>query len=666
MSSKHLNPALAKHGGQPQPYAEAARDLWDAGWRGILPLPTGQKAPPPPGFSGAGTGKPDPTLAQVKHWVRSKASGNVALRLPDGVIAIDVDDYGAKHGGETLAELQRELGKLPPTVRIINRDGASGHWLYRVPEGLKWPNGAGDGLDVIQNRHRYSVAPPSIHPDGYEYRWELPDGSDRTPSPGELAELPAAWVSHLTGGETAREPVERADIDVSGWLEEHGSGDMCRAVRAAYAAATAKLARLVSAGDGTARHDLALHTTSNLARLGVEGHVGTKAALDAYGRLFVQALEEERGRDARTEYERMVTGAIEKAVTEGEEGIISKASADPCLDLAGDSEWPALGRILSRAELRELPKPEPLIEGWLDLRTSVVVIGDTGTNKTFAILGWACSIATGLPWLDNPVLVDPTPVLLVVGEGGSGLDDRIAAWEAANGGVSVDENLMVLLQPSSINDAGFWSQLAEFAVAGGYRFVALDTFSSLAPDADETTDAAMVVRRMSELAAGIDGTVVLAHHTGWSDKGRARGGSQLEANPDAVIVLQKADPDNPESVVSIRRKKVKDGPSGEVVHVRRAMVAVAGSCVLELAEAPEPSTTRVDRLESVRRILGDHDPFTLTRTQLSDQLGGNRDQRAALIQRLLDDGVIEMREVAAPEGRSGVSKKRLRIGLVKP
>jgi hypothetical protein len=254
-------------------------------------------------------------------------------------------------------------------------------------------------------------------------------------------------------------------------------------------------------------------------------------------------------------------------------------------------EWETtLGPILSRADLGKLPKPQPLIEGWLDLRTAVVVVGDTGTNKTFAALGWCCSVATGQPWLDHAVAIDPSPVILVVGEGAFGLHARISAWEQRhNNGKRIPDSKMYILRqpPAGLADqqSEFWEHLTDLTQRAKARLVVLDTFSSLAPGADETDDAAQVIRRMSELAVATDGTVVLTHHTGWGDKTRSRGGSQLESDPDGVILLQKSDANDPQTKVTITRKKDKDGPAGGHICVQR--VPVADSCVLELTEQPE-------------------------------------------------------------------------------
>ncbi len=160
----------------------------------MLPLDPGEKGPPPSGFTGY-QGQ-DPSDDEIASWLRARPCANVALRYPDGVLGLDVDDYGGKHGGRTLAEHEERLGSLPPTWTITSREGSSGTRLYAVERGRLWVSGlAGGGVDVIQRAHRYSVVPPSRHPDGPVYRLVGPDGSttDGWPAPGDLPQLPGNW-----------------------------------------------------------------------------------------------------------------------------------------------------------------------------------------------------------------------------------------------------------------------------------------------------------------------------------------------------------------------------------------------------------------------------------------------------------------------------------------
>jgi hypothetical protein len=50
--------------------------------------------PPPTGYTGKGN--PDPTIDQIVAWANEEPNGNTALRVPDVVVGIDVDDYDNK------------------------------------------------------------------------------------------------------------------------------------------------------------------------------------------------------------------------------------------------------------------------------------------------------------------------------------------------------------------------------------------------------------------------------------------------------------------------------------------------------------------------------------------------------------------------------------------
>lgn len=225
------------------PYAETADRYLQAGFS-PLPLPYGKKLAPPEGWTGAAGQWAGPE--DVKRWA-GLGRRNVCIRLPDGVIGIDVDAYGSKPGGETLRALEAELGALPETWRSSSRvdDPVSGIRFYRVPEGLEWRD-AGPGVEIIRHGHRYVVVAPSKHPDGRTYCWRAPGGSEwNGVSPGgvdDLAQLPEAWVQRLrkpervapegageagAGGGGARSPyATRAiegeltrldDLDLLGW-----------------------------------------------------------------------------------------------------------------------------------------------------------------------------------------------------------------------------------------------------------------------------------------------------------------------------------------------------------------------------------------------------------------------------------------------------------------
>lgn len=205
--------------GTATPYADAAQLYRALGWRGVLPADLGGRpGHVPTGHTGRGGVDPDDD--QVARWTASHADHNVALRLPDGVLGLDVDVYGDKRGDETVAYVADQLGAgdLPPTWTSTARgpDQPSRIHLYRVPVGGAWRSdlGRGSAVEVIQRGHRWARVWPSANHRllgrGVDptYRWYRPDGSasDRPPRPDELAELPRAWLDVLRADDAVQLP----------------------------------------------------------------------------------------------------------------------------------------------------------------------------------------------------------------------------------------------------------------------------------------------------------------------------------------------------------------------------------------------------------------------------------------------------------------------------
>lgn len=326
-----------------------------------------------------------------------------------------------------------------------------------------------------------------------------------------------------------------------------------------------------------------------------------------------------------------------------------------------------LGRVLDLKELAELPPPMPLIEGLIDQRQAVVVVGDTGTNKTFAMVALACAVASGEPWLGHAVCIEPSPVIFVAGEGGSGLSRRFRAWRKHHNRRFPSSRVTLAILPADISQShGFWVELGDLALRIGARLVVLDTLSSLAPAASETEYPALLLRAMSDLAAAADCTVVVCHHTGWKEKGRARGGSQIHANADCVLVLQKTSTVGANTPVSLEVAKSKEREAGNIVYFQRANVDLGAgvqSCVLEVIDSPA-RLARPDRKAAVQEALlaevAAH-PWTHSKTSLATAVTGTHSSKLGTIESLIASGQIAA-EPRTSENASGTSRTTTRLG----
>lgn len=288
------------------PLRDHGQEYLSKGWFPI-PLPAGQKSPPPLGWTGyAGAYANGP---QVFEWGESPrwAHANIGLRLGDDVLGLDVDAYDGKPGVETMMEGIKALGPLPPAPRLTSRDDrVSGIRLYRVPKGRCWADRLGPAVEVIHHGHRYAVAPPSIHPDtGRPYRWLDARGEemDEVPKTADFPALPATWVDFLDRGNLAARAAKSSlrSGEVSAWIEQHDHGQPCSYLDRLLRELEAGLAR-----DNASRHDLTRQYVGKIVRGADQGHAGLVTALDTAEAL----LRAQRPLGDALEVDRMVSGAV--------------------------------------------------------------------------------------------------------------------------------------------------------------------------------------------------------------------------------------------------------------------------------------------------------------------------------------------------------------------
>jgi hypothetical protein len=232
--------------------------------------------------------------------------------------------------------------------------------------------------------------------------------------------------------------------------------------------------------------------------------------------------------------------------------------------------------VLSRGDLASLPQPEPLIEDTIDRRTVAVVAGHFGTLKSFVLLDWAASVATGSRWLRRSVAQGS--VLYVAAEGAYGLNRRLGAWEHAHEIKIPDDQLGFVSKPINLLDAGAVEQLCE--VAEGRLLVVIDTLARCMPGAEENSakDMGIAVDALYRIRdATVDGTVVVAHHTG-KDRSTVRGSSALEAGVDTVYTTE-----GESKLMKMTRTKRKDGPRDDALELALSPVLDSGVIVSAIA-----------------------------------------------------------------------------------
>ena len=503
---------------------------------------------------------------------------------------------------------------LPACERLRAKDDGPGEciaqYVYRDADG-----------EPVYQAHRY---------DPKDFRPFTPDGSGRWKSGGKssvpyrLPEvrqvLAAGGLVVITEGEKDADAVNGLNLDgvaatcnAAGalkWTDEHS-----QALADALAAATVPGGGVCIVGDTDAAGQKHVRQVcESLAAVGIVAAVGWPT----------------RGKDFA---EHLANG-----------GTFDELRADPVED--DDDEpgdpWPALGRVLSIDDLDELPPIRPLVRGWLSTPSAAVLVGEYGLGKTAVTMALAASVASGTPFVGDAV--EQRRVLYVIGEGARGMSRRVRAWERAWGRTIPRDALSFMVRPrESLRTLDTWHQLRDYCMTEGVGFVVLDTLSALAYDADETKDAPVIMRGLTDLAEAIDGTALLVHHSGWSDKTRTRGGSQFESNADEVLVMTETA--KGASLLTVEVKKSKDGESGRKHYLNRIVVELGtdaddepiSSVTVEGARASDASTPLRAR---VLAHLADMEGEGATRSELAQACGVERTHGAfnRAVRSLVNDG----------------------------
>jgi Bifunctional DNA primase/polymerase, N-terminal len=167
--------------------ADAALSYAAMGWS-VFPLVPRTKIP----FKGSHGYKDATTdIAVVEQWWREHPDANIGLATSN-LTVLDVDP---RHGGHlSLADLETQHGPLPYTVESQTGSGGRHLFFLRPDVSIRaGTNALAPGLD-IKSGGPHVVLPPSIHPNGQAYEWEL----SSVPGEVDVAPMPEWMVEALT------------------------------------------------------------------------------------------------------------------------------------------------------------------------------------------------------------------------------------------------------------------------------------------------------------------------------------------------------------------------------------------------------------------------------------------------------------------------------------
>jgi hypothetical protein len=151
------------------------------GWR-VFPIRPGGKTPMQRGGFHNATVKP----SQIEQWWGKWPLANIGIATgsASGLLVIDIDGPDALRVFKSLHD-ERSNGEVMG-ASLVSVTARGWHLLFQLVPGEQYPctvsKGSEKGIDIRADGG-YIVAPPSIHPSGHVYRWDLSllDGTNPPP-----------------------------------------------------------------------------------------------------------------------------------------------------------------------------------------------------------------------------------------------------------------------------------------------------------------------------------------------------------------------------------------------------------------------------------------------------------------------------------------------------
>lgn len=406
--------------------------------RGYYPLPVGRriekrdgsvsyKAPWLSGWNGYDRRIPD--QATVLGWpdavAAEQAKGkqgvlSLGIVLPPNVLGVDVDDYGYKHGLQTLANWADQFGvELPATWIITARPGGSGIRLYRNENSDYYPKEVkGSDIEFLDSNHRYAMAPGSWHHTGATYRLYGPDGKPckQFPTPDQLPAFPSQYESGLPSNLFGHEAGSASDVE--DFLSKHTAASRPGTLKGVETLWRSYL-------DSVDAHEALKQAGSMGFNDAAAGLLNAKTVYDT-----LKSLWRETGR-GRAEFEDFIrwqvvhsehndhTVTITKAGRDYDKPMsTTESNDDSWADGEATEPWERYPLTSARTLAAPIKPVRWLVQGVWPERSAGAIAGKKKTFKTWQMHSLAGAVSTGLSYLDRFPVTTPGPVLYLTGEGG--------------------------------------------------------------------------------------------------------------------------------------------------------------------------------------------------------------------------------------------------------
>lgn len=533
----------------------AAREYASRGWP-IFPVVAGTKTPATAhGFKDASL-----DLAQVDRWWTENPSYNIAFSPSD--VGLSVVDPDGAEGIENWMALQDTHGEIPSTYAVATPRG--GLHLYYEGELPPTQSILAQHVDT-RGRGSYALLPPS-RLDGWPEAYHALN--DLTPIP-----LPE-WVRTAASYKREKAKASVADLDLP--------------VNVSRAADHLK--RAAPAIEGQMGDKQTFVTACEVANLGVSPATALDLMLEHWNPRCAPPWDAE-------DLEVKIDNAF--AYSQNEAGAwatepAGKVFAGGVLDklLAESAARPAPKPRFSFQTLEEradLPPPSWLIQDMIPDKAVTMLYGPGGGGKTFIALRLGLDLAK-----------EGKRVGYVMGEGGTGPDQRVKSWRLATDTPGSIPFAIVDEMPLAIDDASMM-EFAERAMAFKPDLLIIDTVAwfALGVKENDASEMMRVVKALNTLARDLDCAILAIHHTGKDATRGARGSDALLFGINAALETES---DDATGIVTVRARRQKDAEARKMPWAYEIKSLGPSAVAIPISAAERRLKTEADDLVSPQRV----------------------------------------------------------------
>lgn len=295
-------------------------------------------------------------------------------------------------------------------------------------------------------------------------------------------------------------------------------------------------------------------------------------------------------------------------------------------------------RVQRADEFLQRKRASWIIKGVLPRAGLALLIGASGSGKTFFALDLVGAIAEGRDWRGRKVTKGR--VAYICAEGAGGFRNRVEAYTEHHGVDRATFDVGVIPDaPNFLLADDIKAVVAALRTFGKLDVIVVDTYAQVMPGGDENggVDGGRVVKHCQLLHKVTGAVVLLVHHVGKDSSKGARGWSGLRAAADVEITVERAQDHRAATIT-----KQKDGEEGAEFGFKLNTVTIGQdddgdditSCVLE-------HTAVVPKGEQKKDPKGDNEKIVLRVAQALIDLGGDQVPVNALIEASVNQMVLD-------------------------